>query len=363
MTRQSFEHLATEIKSLCIHHERFDGVVRHIVSSLIMLQPGEVLALVGPSRVGKSRAVESALRDLLGPPASQEGKRTYVSLTAENAQASGEFSTRGFMLSALQAVDHPIYGIRACADGSHPHGMEALVARTAEAVLREAFESVLLHLGTKYIVIDEAHHVSYVRGGREVAAQILDSWKCLAHKTKTVVILVGSYQLVSLLGRVPHLVGRLRRPIEFGRYREDLIDDIKAFQGVLVNYSQLLPFERQGESLVAWGEYLFDGSMGCVGHLSSWIRAALAWMEGRGERFLTLRAFEQSAIVSAEFEALFAELIEGEELMKPVDRRELRGRQPQSPSTGETPVPRNKSLRKTKPFQRQTVRRPRGGRA
>jgi len=366
--------MVESIKRVRINHRTYEQVVSDIHQQATVLEPGELMLIVGPSRVGKDRAVWDALKLIVGKQATTSSTRSFVIVTCENAQSHGEFSTRGFMLAACQAIDHPIYGQRP-RDEAAALRIAALIARTSEAVLREAFETGLKALSVKFLVFNEAHHVGYMKGGDPAAAKVLDSWKCLASKVGVVLILVGSYKLFELINLVPHLVGR-QRPIEFPRYREASADDVAAFESILVAFSELLRFSDQGTSLRSWNKFLFENSLGCIGHLSLWLRSALASMESRGEKYLSEAVLKRTSFLPAQLVALAREITNGELLMYgdpsmgKIDTQRMGG-SGASPSsekgivatvkTAEPSVDGTTKRRRT-PFKRKSIRNPRNGR-
>jgi hypothetical protein len=133
----------------------------------------------------------------------------------------------------------------------------------------------------------------------------------LAAKVGLVLILVGSYKLFELINLVPHLIGR-QRPIEFPRYRGTSANDIASFEQILVTFSAMLPFTNKETSLRSWNKYLFEHSIGCIGHLSLWLRSALALMESRGEKHLTKEILNRTAFLPAQLAALEREIERGE---------------------------------------------------
>jgi len=368
MINREFLKCADAINTACIHHDAFEQAVLDISTRLLILTAGEVLVLLGPSRVGKSRAARQALIQTVGS-FNSEKEKSVVWIDNENSQANGEFSTRAFMLYACERINHPIYGRSEFEDDSLVMRRYALVARTPERVLRDALEKGLIGLKTKYLVIDEAHHVAYVKGGNVVAARIFDSWKCLAQKAKVILILIGSYALSGIMTLAPHLIGRQGRPLEFSRYKETNAADIQAFRDVLKTYSEMLPWLDQGGSLLSWDQYLFEGSLGCVGHLSLWLREAVAWMVGHGHSSFTKEALEKTAVIGLHLAALAKEIQSGEMSMGLLtdpskNKSDLTASHPNQSQKNKPGGDRSAGEKKGRrtPFSKKSVRRPRNGR-
>jgi hypothetical protein len=364
MNVDKLQQLATCISDTCVHHTKFDQAVNDIQTQLLILQPGEILTIIGPSRVGKSRAARRAFEDAIrGVPA----HKSVVWIDNENSQSEGQFSTKAFMLEACNAINHPIYGQQRSMTEGGLARLQRHVARTPEAIFRDAFERGLRELGTRYLVVDEAHHVMYAKGGGASASRILDSWKCLAWKTGVVLVLIGSYALTDVMEGVSHLIGRQRRPIEFARYRSTTTDDILAFDAVLATYSECLPFRNTNTSLRTWNRQLFEGSLGCVGHLSLWLRSAMAWSCAHNDTYLAWHAFETVAFLRSHFRALLVEIEEGESKMAPIELAHGPREKPDNVPNRERPCNESQITREVrttpKPFTRKTVRRARGERA
>lgn len=347
------------IRDRKIEHKRYVRVRKRILSGVRAIWPGELIVLVGPSRVGKSRCISDALSVALVNVPDAEGTMRVVMVEAENSSKGGEFSTKAFMVACLKAIHHPIYGGPADDDlwGSK---FDQLLHKTSEATLRDAFERALKLRQVEYLVIDEAHHVQYVAGGDNTATRVLDSWKCLASKAKVKLVLSGSYKLLSLLGLAPHLIGR-QQPLNFGRYKATSRTEVENWEQVLREFNELLQL-KDGESLSSWNRTLFEGSLGCVGLLSQWIRACLASMLADEADTVTLERLQSTRLPSLQERDLLAEILIGEEDLKraheqvPLPVQSSASDSPSKP-TGE------KKTSTRKPFQRKSRRSAAGGRA
>lgn len=348
------------IRDRKIEHKRYVHVRKRIVAGVRAIWPGELIVLVGPSRVGKSRCTNDALGVSAENVPDEKGTMRVVVVEAENSSTGGEFSTKAFMIACLHAIRHPIYGVQTEDD---PWGfkLDQLLHKTSEATLRQAFERALERRQTEYLVIDEAHHVQYVAGGDAAATRVLDSWKCMASKAKVKLVLSGSYKLLPLLGLAPHLVGR-QQPLNFGRYRATSKHDVESWEQVLREFSSVLRFD-EGVSLSSWNRILFDGSLGCVGLLSQWIRACLASMLSDGGTVVTLDRLHATRLPALQERDLLSEIVIGEEDLRRVHEQSTAETNERHADGTSSPGPGKKTQRTRRPFQRNCRRSEAGGRA
>lgn len=337
-----------------IGHKQLKGAHRAVMK-------GDVIMQVGPSRVGKTRCVKDAFNIHEPNWPSDDQRMPVVFVEASNDSKNGEFSTKAFMAACLRAIRHPIYGVPD-EDDPWQERLQAKIHRTPEGTLRGAFETAIELRRTELVVFDEAHHVRYAPGGDAAAARILDSYKCLANRTKIKLVLTGSYQLLDLLLLVPHLLGR-QIPLEFPRYRADVREDVAAWQQILWTFSKHLVFDKD-ESLCDWGDYLFDGSQGCVGQLLSWLRAALTFLLTTNGEAMTLDVLERTRKPAVQEQSVLTEITKGELQMVRVKRAMAdAGPVPEKMALAEPVAKGGRSAKgRRKPFQRKSRRNAVGGR-
>lgn len=335
-----------DISTKCVRHRTYDHSVRCLYQAVATALPGEVIVLIGPSRVGKSSAIAEAIRQAVGTSQAADTMPSIL-VVAENASTNGQFSTKAFSRQILHELKHPIYGLES-QDDSAGFRLDQRFHRVPEGMLHNAIDRALRNQKTRYVVVDETQHIKYARGGIRSAAAILDSWKCLAQKTGVVLILVGSYELLDLLTHVPHLLGR-QHLVEFPRYRIADGADCRAFGTVLTAWSAPLRFESDDIVLRTWGRLLMEGSHGCVGQLSLWLRKTLAALEPNAP-YLTSRALLAQRHAAIHASAIESEIVRGERLVA----------YPDAPSDEAS---KSAPARQRKPFQRASQRFPIGGRS
>ncbi|WP_386339156.1 AAA family ATPase [Xanthomonas citri pv. citri] len=278
---------------LDIQHVRYLEIYRKLYTQLSMGAPGSVVMLVGPTRVGKSRLVCAVARALVGET---ESDATQPVIVIEAATThGGRFSMKHFTMRALQELRHPLFG-------EHGH----LIRRSeSETQLRLQLEQAIVHRQTRYLIIDEAHHLLRTPQIQR-AAEVLDSLKCLANSTGVILVLAGAYELFTAGLASTHLNGRMR-VIEFGRYQPGGQDNVH-YLGILKGLDVHLPW-KNGHSLLGHSQYVQAGTLGCLGLLLAWVNAAMCEMISRGEELLCLDHFvetrfeEQIALIAREIEA------------------------------------------------------------
>src|SRR5260221_4116498 len=102
----------------------------------------------------------------------------------------------------------------------------------------------------------------------------MNSLKSLASLTKTVHVLVGTYDLLELT-KLNAQLSRRTIKIHFPRYRADNDDDFKEFRELLRTFQKYLPLPEEPDRATHAG-YFYDQCLGCIAMLKSWLHRKLA---------------------------------------------------------------------------------------
>ena len=315
--RKQIEARVRAIAQRRVEHRNWLNAESAAFALLVAAKCGEVVNLIGPSRGGKT-SLTRHLCGVIAPPneatdvASPDRLMPAAYLLASNASTNGRFSSKSFTMQGLDALEHPIYSRAARGEfyARRARGLD----RTPEGQLRSAFIEALYHRQVRYLFIDELQHVRYAPGGDKAAAAILDSMKCLAEESGVILVLVGAYPILNVLSLSPHMEGRTHQ-VHLPRYRETE-DDIRAFNGLLEGYNDVVPLASSVASLRDWTEVLFRGSLGCVGLLEMWLRDAVASLGADGR--LNLAHLERHRRSKHVLERLAREIADGEQLLASV---------------------------------------------
>jgi hypothetical protein len=230
--------------------------------------------------------------------------------------------------------------------------------RAVGAEYQHAVERALAFRRPAAVLIDEAQHLAKMGSGRRLADQ-LDVIKSLANRTKTVHVLMGTYELLAFRNLSAQL-SRRSIDIHFPRYRVANPDDGKAFRTVLRSFEQQLPLSNPPALLNEW-EYLYERSIGCVGILKDWLIRTLVSASRRNADTLRRKDLEAHALSVVQCDKMLSEAEEGEARLveSAEERSRLRARLGLSPKEDSrqdsiaTAPPRRKQR---KPGQRSPVR-------
>lgn len=335
-----------EIKSMRIPHRNYQRCLSEAMAALVAAEPGEVVSIVGPSRVGKSRLASELMRMILGPSADWSGDiMPVVSILVTNHTNRGAFRTKDFAVRCLEAIRHPIYGVSRPDDPWNVARM-GLIDNISESMLSAAFKEGLIQRKCRYLVLDESQHIQYALGGDLEAAAILDSWKSMAAEANVVLVLIGAYPLIHVLRLSPHLLGR-KHEVHFPRYTIGE-EDLHAFDQILGVYSPAIRLPPGVQSLRDWNHILYPDSLGCIGLLGRGVRHGLVQAYAEDAEFLTEAHILAARRSVGDLTEIAAEIANGERAL----------RQDSSPPDQNTPIsePPAKTRRSQRPFKRKPRR-------
>jgi hypothetical protein len=299
-----------------------------IYTTLVTASLGDVICVVGPSRVGKSSLTQMIARRVVGSIKKEESLyKPFVRISTRNGGRDGKFTTKSFLLSALKVMGHPM--LATSENSFYDLTITRQLDRVKPETLQSAFEDSIRYLKVRYLLIDEVQHLMHIAGGLPNVLPILDSWKSMAEDLEIILVLTGAYPILQVMLQSPHMVGR-KSEIHFPRYQANSVEDVAEFSRILLTLDQVIGGGKRS-SLIHHNEFLYKGSLGCVGLLNHWIICALreAYVEDSS------RLLEKHLISTrrscADIESMRNEIEFGEDL--------LRNDQPMI----QTPIPTNQS--------------------
>lgn len=319
-------------------HPRLVTAREALLNAIHEVPPNSLILVLGPTGVGKT-TLRAKIEQLLAVemlPALEfdPGRLPFVSVECI-APDSGNFSWRDHFRRLLLQMEEPLvdYKINPAAPVRIGDGVVRFMpsARAAGAAYHHAVERALAFRRPVAVLIDEAQHLARMGSGRRLSDQ-LDVIKSLANRTKTVHILIGTYELLAFRNLSAQL-SRRSIDIHFPRYLADDPDDRKAFWTVLRSFEQQLPLPEPLDLLNDW-DYLYERSIGCVGILKDWLMRALVSASRRNADSLTRKDLQAHALGVAQCDKMLSEAVEGETrlLESTEERSRLRTRLGLSPT-------------------------------
>jgi hypothetical protein len=320
--------------TMTVGHPRLSEAIEEVLAAINEAEQGELIFLYGPTGVGKTtlgKRIKSKLNKEFRKELGNSPSIIPVILNEAPFPDGNRFSWIEYYRRALKQLNEPLIDKkkkdRRCSVYAHQHLIDnetldefSIGRPPAGHTLRMSFENALKFRKTQVLLIDEAHHIAKGMDPKNLQGQ-LDYLKSLANLTETVIVLVGTYELLAFID----LSGQLTRRgngVHLSRYYFDSPKDKQMFFNVLSSFVNKLPLQHDLD-LPALLEMFYIRSAGCVGILSSWLKKALKLAMRRGDQVLKLEHVEEKALSLNKLLKITEELEEGEALLKPVDNAEL----------------------------------------
>jgi hypothetical protein len=255
-------------------HPKFKEALDRAYSQAAFAECDSVIMVLGATRVGKTTLSHVLERQLVSADALGGVDIPLIRVEAATTD-QGFISSRYLSLRMLQALKHPFYDD----EGYRPRWQDS------ETMLRARLDKALRGRGTRYVFVDEAHHLLRTKSVRAIGS-VLDTFKCLANEAGVVLVLFGGYELLRTCFESAHLNGR-SIVINFKNYGRECAD-IDIYDRILATLDPVLPW-RSGQSLIKHRELIYEGTLGCYGLLVRWVMTSIAEMAASGARALTER--------------------------------------------------------------------------
>lgn len=270
-----------------------------------------VLAVFGPAAVGKTTLMYSIYRTLLEEFASRPefqvpGAMPVVWMECPSSRERGYDFNREHWIHMLirmgdlfvdRHFDPDTAAKRRQAGSERP----PVNRRSSGSDLRAAAEAFMKMRRTRVLLLDEAHHMTRVRGTRDIEEH-LDEIKSFGSATGIRQVLFGTEQVKDLLRGNGQLASRTKE-IFYDAYDYASRPDRAAFNEIMGQLFTHLPL-RESTTFESHFDHLFMYSAGCVGVLKDWLHAALESALSAGRERLLMADLEQTALSDGRLDAI-----------------------------------------------------------
>lgn len=316
LLERSQEERLTYFQDYRVAHPRLIEATDMVMRNINEPAGASFIFVFGPSGVGKTtmqKKVEQMLiNEALPTLETDRGCIPVVAVEAVGTE-SKSFNWKDYFTRCLIALEEPLieykidYGTRGVQ--RNDQGQLVIQPHVTAPDLRRALENALKYRRPKAFLIDEGQHMQKIGSGRRVQDH-MDCLKSLANLTGVLHVLIGTYELLTFRNLSAQL-SRRTIDIHFPRYRADCKEDVDTFLSVLLTFQKHLPLEEEPDLLNNW-EYLYAGSLGCIGILKDWLTRALKDALNEGAKTLTTKHLELRASSVAQLQTMLKEIQEGE---------------------------------------------------
>lgn len=183
------------------------------------------------------------------------------------------------------------------------------IERSTTEALRRASEKCLTNRKTRVLIIDEAHHILMVNDPKRLEFQF-EALKSLTIESNLIIVLVGTYKLLSIRDQSGQLVRR-SEIVHFPRYTLQGEEDNKDFGAALCRLQHQLPLPVAPDFEADMRKF-FCKSGGSIGILKDWLSRCLEHAILRGMDTFDYDFAEEFALSNKSLITILDEAIEGE---------------------------------------------------
>ncbi|SEC41002.1 ATP-binding protein [Paenibacillus sp. GP183] len=264
-----------------------------------------IVMVCGPSGVGKSTLFKVVRNHIIKNfVQTNKGHIPIVGVEAV-APDNSNFDIRDFYIRSLEALMEPLIEYKIYYEDDIKYSND-----DKNRDLRKSLENALKNRAPKAFLIDEAQHFTKVTSGKKLEGQ-MDLLKSMASLSKVLHVLIGTYELVPFINQSGQL-SRREFNIHLPRYRHENKNDMQAFENVIYIFQRNIPLEKEPD-LVSHIDYLYEGTIGCVGTLKDWLFKAVKETLESKKKKLTMDCLKKHAYQTDQCMTMLLEARENED--------------------------------------------------
>lgn len=266
----------TYFKEKIVAHHAISVAKAQLFRTLNNPIEGQIIMVIGAPGVGKTTLrcvmVRDLLRECQQDTAFHAGTVPVTGMELEAFQ-EGTFRWKRTRQELLQVLYEPLIDKKVVyREGFHDHTGQLIIDRRVSVDnLGEMVVEVLKQRQPRALWFDEAQHLVKVSTAQHLLDQ-MDTLKSLANRSRTTLVLFGTYEMNALIELSPQL-GRRTQLIHFPRYQAEVAEDRAEFQKVLYGLQKHMPLPVEPDLVGHW-DYFYEGSLGCIGILKDWLLQA-----------------------------------------------------------------------------------------
>lgn len=348
--------LDSAFEKILVQHEHFREAFERCVDAMEFEPPDTIIAVLGPSGVGKSSLLKQLYGALIKHRTAiglRQGEIPAIRVEVPSTERR-PYPWRPVYQAILEQQGEPLLDSKIDlqaelrklkGEGFPVKGSQ--VSQQTLYVLRRLIERNLELRHTRALMLDEAQHFTKVSSIAALQDQ-MDHLKSLTNGVSTRLILFGTGEMIDLLDQSAQLARRTLK-IGFGAYPADTNGRRKFAEAVkaLLERSPVTPSFSVAE-LATW---LHQSTAGLFGVAATWVRRASALALLRGSGQVERAHFEATAVAAGTLDQLIREAnqcasyVTGK-VVVPISepRKSKDGREGRSPPKPGRPRPRRREV-------------------
>ena len=338
MTLRPLEKTLEDVETQTIRHPYFMRALNKIFTMLSFKRGKRVIVLIGPSGCGKSSLIVKLIELLTSPEQRAAGVAPYVVTVEAPTPEHRPFRFRPLYIDILKALRDPTVEEKIhTRPGPSPGYWDSKASsygsrRESPDILKQVVEDAIRMLGVSILIIDEAQHILKVTSARQLIDH-LDVIKSIANRTGIKIVLCAHYEFSAVNNLNSQLIRRLKK-IHFKRYNKRIASQYQKFVNTIDTYQGMLATAIDF-NLIEHTEYLYEGTLGCVGELCDWIIRALEEAISSGSSKLRMKHFESTIRTEVELLTMARDIEAGELAMRgQLSKRSRKNKDPTPSPTG-----------------------------
>ena len=309
------------IRADTLSHTRFESTQLELQDAI---ECSSMVMLLGSTGVGKTRLIETLVRESNALVCDVPAQRAAIVVKAPSPHARA-FSWKSLWTLVLEKLADPLPELkvdRRATVVALQSGRPAALRHSTEETLRRAVRSAARDRGLHTMFVDEA--ASLVKSGQgRILRDQLDVLRDLADHGQFKVVLVSTPTILRSLDASGELLRRIDE-VFFRRYcregptgRADYTCFRKTLKSLLERIPEHSRFKPDNDQEVL----LHAGSLGCIGHMSKWLRRAIVRCDRIGAVCLEWNHFEATSLSDKKLNEFYAHAQEDDKVISDWTKR------------------------------------------
>ncbi|MGC7871820.1 AAA family ATPase [Desulfosporosinus sp. SYSU MS00001] len=332
LVESSVEERRNYFKNYIAPHPKLKEAVKDTVFEITSILSEGIVFVCGPTGVGKMELVKRVIKSLekLAEPKLSTNKGCIPVVNIEAiAPAHGSFDFAELWKNGLKQLKEPLidkkisYVDEVVIDDA---GERIIISKIKKANMLDVLAGTLYFRESSALIINEAHHMLRVASGKKINSEV-DVIKSLANMSKTPVVLVGTYELVTylkdLIDSSTDQANRRAEIVEFSRYKYEVPDQVVDFCKIVNQFLLHMPLSKAPEVLITGGSdkdfiYYYKHTIGCIGTLKQWLYRAYNLVLQEEALTLTRKHLERTKISGRRCEGMLQSALDGEKELQEI---------------------------------------------